>query len=69
MEEQPPISSKQLIIPPLPTSSLQDPLGQSEEEKKEITRLSQLQPRKILFSEHFIDNNAERLNTVLDETF
>jgi hypothetical protein len=29
-----------------------------------------LNPRKILFSEHFIDNsNTDRMNTVLDETF
>jgi hypothetical protein len=31
-----------------------------------------VQPRKILFSEHFIDNNmrdSDRINTVLDETF
>jgi hypothetical protein len=43
-----------------------------EEIKEAAGRLSQLQPRKILFSDHFIDNsinNTERLNTVLDETF
>ena len=28
------------------------------------------QPRKILFTEHFIDQSADRLNTaILDETF
>lgn len=39
---------------------------------KIIIIISMEEPRKILFSEHFIDltlKDTERLNTVLDETY
>ncbi len=49
----------------------EDPNIQESKENEDIMMMK-MQPRKILFSDHFIDTSlkdTDRLNTVLDETF